>query len=152
VLPERALRRLPSSSPGGPDADSRSSVKSIKAVALQGAGPVLPQRREEITHFARGARDLQGLGRRPRGPAGRTRLGRTPAYRSVCRRRQLGTLDRLGEKSRKNLHVRHSCGEEHELPRFRYALGIRDVGEPRNCAGAALGDVSRRLRQASAAK
>ena len=42
---------------------------------------------------------------------------------------RLATLERMGEKSAQKLHAAIAAAKQTTLPRFLYALGIRDVGE-----------------------
>ena len=63
---------------------------------------------------------------------------------------QLATLERLGEKSAHKLHAAIAAAKHTTLPRFLYALGIRDVGEATALALAQhFGDLQA-LRRASA--
>ena len=88
------------------------------------------QRREALRHFAsRRALDVDGLGDKlveQLVEAGRVE---TPADLYTLTAKELAELERMGEKSAANLvgaleHSKHTT-----LPRFLFALGIRDVGE-----------------------
>jgi DNA ligase (NAD+) len=54
---------------------------------------------------------------------------RTPADLFDLQASQLATLDRMGEKSAQKLQAAIAAAKHTTLPRFLYALGIRDVGE-----------------------
>ncbi len=88
------------------------------------------QRKELIRHFAsRRALDIEGLGEKLVEQLVDAGLVHTPADIFRLTVPQLADLERMGEKSAKNLvqaieHARHTT-----LARFLYALGIREVGE-----------------------
>jgi DNA ligase (NAD+) len=88
------------------------------------------QRREEIKHFAsRRALDIQGLGEKLVDQLVERDWVRTPADLFDLQTAQLAQLDRLGEKSAQKLQSAIAAAKRTTLPRFLYALGIRDVGE-----------------------
>jgi DNA ligase (NAD+) len=88
------------------------------------------QRKEEIKHFAsRRALDIQGLGDRLVEQLVDSDWVRTPADLFELRTEQLATLERMGDKSAQNLHSAIQASKHTTLPRFLYALGMRDVGE-----------------------
>jgi DNA ligase (NAD+) len=88
------------------------------------------QRREEIKHFAsRRALDIQGLGDKLVDQLVERDWVRTPADLFDLEQAQLATLDRMAEKSAQKLHAAIAAARHTSLPRFLYALGIRDVGE-----------------------
>jgi len=88
------------------------------------------QRREEIKHFAsRRALDIQGLGDKLVDQLVERDWVRTPADLFDLEQAQLATLDRMAEKSAQKLHAAIAAAKHSSLPRFLYALGIRDVGE-----------------------
>ncbi len=71
------------------------------------------QRKEELKHFAsRRALDIQGLG-----------------DKLDLQTERLSTLERMGDKSAQKLPSAILASKHTSLPRFLYALGIRDVGE-----------------------
>ncbi len=109
------------------------------------------QRKEEIKHFAsRRAMDIQGLGDKLIDQLVERDWVRTPADLFALRATQLATLDRFGEKSALKLEAALAASKRTTLPRFLYALGIRDVGEATALALAQhFGDVAT-LRQATA--
>jgi DNA ligase (NAD+) len=88
------------------------------------------QRKEEIKHFAsRRALDIQGLGDKLVEQLVDRDWVRTPADLFDLTADRLATLDRMGDKSAEKLQAAISAAKHTTLPRFLYALGIRDVGE-----------------------
>ena len=88
------------------------------------------QRKEEIKHFAsRRALDIQGLGDKLVEQLVDRDWARTPADLFALQAEQLSTLERMGEKSAQKLQSAIEASKQTSLPRFLYALGIRDVGE-----------------------
>lgn len=88
------------------------------------------QRKEEIKHFAsRRALDVQGLGDRLVEQLVDLDWVRTPADLFSLQAAQLATLERMGDKSARKLQSAIDAAKRTSLPRFLYALGIRDVGE-----------------------
>jgi DNA ligase (NAD+) len=88
------------------------------------------QRKEEIKHFAsRRALDIHGLGDKLVEQLVDANLLRTPADLFGLSVEQLAQLERMGEKSAHKLHAAIDAAKRTTLPRFLYALGIRDVGE-----------------------
>ena len=102
-----------------------------QAVARCTGGRTCPaQRKEEIRHFAsRRALDIQGLGDKLVEQLVDKDLVRTPADLFELKAGQLETLERMGEKSAQKLEAAIGAAKRTTLPRFLYALGIRDVGE-----------------------
>jgi DNA ligase (NAD+) len=152
VLPERRLEgatpvTLPSVCPvcGSPvvrEAD--------QAVARCTGGRICAaQRKEEIKHFAsRRALDIQGLGDKLVEQLVDGEWVRTPADLYALGMDQLSALERMGDKSAQKLHSAILASKHTSLPRFLYALGIRDVGEATALALARhFGDIAA-LRQA----
>jgi DNA ligase (NAD+) len=152
VLPERRvagaiLVTLPSRCPvcGSPvvrEAD--------QAVARCTGGRICAaQRKEEIKHFAsRRALDIQGLGDKLVEQLVDRDWVRTPADLFDLQGEQLATLERMGDKSAQKLQSAILASKRTTLPRFLYALGIRDVGEATALALAQyFGDIAA-LRQA----
>jgi DNA ligase (NAD+) len=109
------------------------------------------QRKEEIKHFAsRRAFDIQGLGDKLVEQLVDRDWLRTPADIFSLQREQLATLERMGEKSAQKLQSAIAAAKHTSLPRFLYALGIRDVGEATALALARhFGDIGA-LRRAGA--
>jgi DNA ligase (NAD+) len=88
------------------------------------------QRQEGIRHFAsRRAMDIEGLGDKLIEQLVDTELVKSPADLYGLTVEQLAGLDRMGEKSAANLHAAIAHSRDTTLPRFLFALGIRDVGE-----------------------
>jgi len=105
--------------------------ESDQAVArCTGGRACAAQRKEEIKHFAsRRALDIQGLGDKLVEQLVDANWVRTPADLFELQTAQLATLERMGEKSAQKLHAAIAAAKQTTLPRFLYALGIRDVGE-----------------------
>jgi DNA ligase (NAD+) len=105
--------------------------ESDQAVARCSGGRTCPaQRREEIKHFAsRRALDIQGLGDKLVEQLVDRDWVKTPADLFELESAQLETLERMGEKSAQKIHAAVQAAKRTTLPRFLYALGIRDVGE-----------------------
>ncbi len=123
-----------------------------QAVARCTGGRICPaQRRGEIEHFAsRRAMDIQGLGDKLVDQLVEKNWVKTPADLFDLTVEQLAELDRMAEKSAQKLHAAIAAAKHTTLPRFLFALGIRDVGEATALALAQhFGDV-RALWQASA--
>ena len=88
------------------------------------------QRKEEIKHFAsRRALDIQGLGDKLVEQLVDRDWVRTPADLFALQAEQLAGLERMGDKSAQKLQSAIAAAKHTSLPRFLYALGIRDVGE-----------------------
>jgi DNA ligase (NAD+) len=88
------------------------------------------QRKEEIRHFAsRRAMDIQGLGDKLVEQLVDRDWVKTPADIFSLGEERLASLERMGEKSAQKLQAAISAAKRTTLPRFLYALGIRDVGE-----------------------
>jgi DNA ligase (NAD+) len=102
-----------------------------QAVARCSGGRTCPaQRKEEIKHFAsRRALDIQGLGDKLVEQLVDKDWVKTPADLFELTAEQLETLERMGEKSAQKLKSALDAAKRTTLPRFLYALGIRDVGE-----------------------
>jgi DNA ligase (NAD+) len=102
-----------------------------EAVARCSGGLVCSaQRREALRHFAsRRAMDIDGLGDKlveQLVDAGRVE---TPADLYTLTADELAGLERMGPKSAANLVAALERSKHTTLPRFLFALGIRDVGE-----------------------
>lgn len=88
------------------------------------------QRKEALRHFAgRRAMDIDGLGAKIIDQLVEAELVRTPADVYALTTQQLTSLERMGEKSAAKLVEAIEQSKSTTLPRFLYALGIRDVGE-----------------------
>ncbi len=120
-----------------------------QAVARCTGGRRCPaQRKEEIKHFAsRRALDIQGLGDKLIDQLVERAWVHTPADLFELPRERLAELERMGEKSALKLHAAIAKAKRTTLPRFLYALGIRDVGEATALALARdFGDVASLMR------
>lgn len=88
------------------------------------------QRKQALWHFAsRKAMDIDGLGDKIVEQLVDADLVKTPADLYVLTLEQLAGLERMGEKSANNLLAGIAASKTTTLPRFIYALGIRNVGE-----------------------
>jgi DNA ligase (NAD+) len=102
-----------------------------QAVARCSGGRICAaQRKGEIQHFAsRRAMDIQGLGDKLVEQLVDGDWVRTPADLFSLQADQLAALERMGEKSAQKIRAAIESAKHTTLPRFLYALGIRDVGE-----------------------
>jgi DNA ligase (NAD+) len=88
------------------------------------------QRKEAIKHFAsRRAMDIEGLGDKLVEQLVDEGLVHSPADLYALQVQVLARLERLGDKSAGNLVAAIAQSRETSLPRFIFALGIREVGE-----------------------
>ena len=88
------------------------------------------QRVEALLHFAgRRAMDIDGLGEKIVSQLVERELVRSPADLYGLEVAQLADLERMAEKSAANLHAALQGSRRTTLPRFLFALGVRDVGE-----------------------
>jgi DNA ligase (NAD+) len=88
------------------------------------------QRLGALLHFAsRRAMDVDGLGERLVEQLVESGRVTTPADLYTLTLEELGALERMGPKSAANLVAALEHSKQTTLPRFLYALGIRDVGE-----------------------
>jgi DNA ligase (NAD+) len=114
-----------------PVCDSHVTRAEGEAVARCSGGLVCrAQRREALRHFAsRRAMDVEGLGDKlveQLVDAGRVT---TPADLYTLDADELAGLERMGPRSAANLVAALERSKQATLPRFLFALGIRDVGE-----------------------
>ena len=102
-----------------------------EAVARCSGGLFCPaQRKEALRHFAsRRALDIEGLGTKLIDQLVDSGLVRTPADIFTLDAETLSGLERMGSKSATNLVEAIVQSKQTTLPRFLYALGIREVGE-----------------------
>jgi DNA ligase (NAD+) len=102
-----------------------------EAVARCSGGLYCPaQRKEAIKHFAsRKALDIEGLGDKLVEQLVEQDLVHSPAELFGLSLAQLSGLERMAEKSAKNLLHALENAKQTSLARFLYALGIREVGE-----------------------
>ncbi len=88
------------------------------------------QRKEALIHFAsRRAMDIEGLGTKLIEQLVDAELLSTPANIFELKAEQLEELDRMGPKSAENIVAAIEQSRHTTLPRFIFALGIREVGE-----------------------
>ncbi len=88
------------------------------------------QRKEALRHFcSRRAMDIQGFGPKVIEQLVGKGFVETPAELYDLTEERLAELDRMGEKSARNLVEALDKSRETTLARFLYALGIREVGE-----------------------
>jgi DNA ligase (NAD+) len=88
------------------------------------------QRQEALRHFAsRRALDIEGLGDKIVEQLVEQDLVKSPADLYTITLEQLSGLERMGEKSAAKLVQAIKKSKDTTLPRFLFALGIRDVGE-----------------------
>jgi DNA ligase (NAD+) len=120
--------RLPSRCP-----QCQSAVERVpeQAIARCTGGLFCPaQRKESLRHFAsRRALDIAGLGASLIDQLVTTGRVETPADLYSLELERLAELERMGEKSASKLLSALERSKKTTLPRFLYALGIRDVGE-----------------------
>ncbi len=102
-----------------------------EAVARCVGGLYCPaQRKEALRHFAsRTAMDIEGLGSKLVDQLVDAELVENPADLYELSEQQFEGLDRMGPKSAANLVAALENSKATTLPRFLYALGIREVGE-----------------------
>ncbi len=133
VLPERRVAgaRLVTLPSHCPVCGSPVVREADQAVARCTGRLICPaQRKEEIKHFAsRRALDIQGLGDKLMEQLVDGDWVRTPADLFDLKTEQLAALERMGEKSAQKLQSAILASKRTTLPRFLYALGMRDVGE-----------------------
>ncbi|MGQ0696641.1 MAG: NAD-dependent DNA ligase LigA [Panacagrimonas sp.] len=83
-----------------------------------------------LLHFvSRRALDIEGMGEKLLAQLIERGLVQSPSDLFRLKAEQLAELDRMGEKSAQNLVAALAKARHTTLPRFIYALGIRDVGE-----------------------
>jgi DNA ligase (NAD+) len=88
------------------------------------------QQKEAIKHFAsRRAMDVDGLGDKIVEVLVDKALISTVADLFTLKAEQISELERMGEKSAANLVTALAASRDTSLPRFLFALGIREVGE-----------------------
>ncbi|RDI46028.1 DNA ligase [Aquicella lusitana] len=102
-----------------------------EAVARCTGGLICPaQQKESIKHFAsRRAMNIEGLGDKLVDQLVNTKLISSVADIYDLTQEQLEDLERMGKKSAQNLLEEIEKSKTTTLPRFLYALGIREVGE-----------------------
>lgn len=110
-----------------------SAVEQVEgeAVARCTGGLVCPaQRKRALEHFvSRGAMDIDGMGSKLIDQLVDGDLVHSPADLYALDLETLSALDRMGEKSARNLLAALEASKQVKLGRLLYALGIREVGE-----------------------
>jgi DNA ligase (NAD+) len=132
VDPERPKRSKPVTLPTHcPVCGSDIDKPEGEAVARCSGGLFCPaQRREALKHFAsRKAMDIEGLGDKLVEQLVDLDLVTNPAELFSLTLEQLSGLERMAEKSAQNLLNALEKSKQTTLPRFLFALGIREVGE-----------------------
>ena len=133
VLPERRvagaqLVSLPSVCPVCGNPVVREADQAV--ARCSGGLRCAAQRKGQIQHFAsRRAMDIQGLGDKLVEQLVDSDWVTTPADLFSLQAERLASLERMGEKSAQKLQSAIESAKHTTLPRFLYALGIRDVGE-----------------------
>jgi DNA ligase (NAD+) len=88
------------------------------------------QRKQALLHFAsRRAMDIEGLGEKLVDQLVDNAITRTPADLYTLDETTLAGLERMAKKSAANVTAAIEKSKHTTLPRFIYALGIRNVGE-----------------------
>jgi DNA ligase (NAD+) len=102
-----------------------------EAVARCTGGLFCPaQRKQALLHFAsRRAMDIEGLGDKLVDQLVESGVVRTPADLYKLGIAKLAELERMAEKSAANVQAAIEKSKSTTMPRFVYALGIRNVGE-----------------------
>jgi len=102
-----------------------------EAVARCTGGLICPaQRKQLLLHFAqRRAMDIEGLGEKLVEQLVDAGIVRTPADLYKLGVAKLAALERMADKSAGNVAAAIERSKATTLPRFLYALGIRNVGE-----------------------
>ncbi|MFC0445214.1 NAD-dependent DNA ligase LigA [Pseudidiomarina halophila] len=114
-----------------PICDSHIERAEGEAVARCTGGLICAaQRKEALKHFAsRKAMDIDGLGDKLVELLVEREWLKSPADLYRLKARELAMLPRMGEKSAENIASAIATSKQTTLPRFLYALGIREVGE-----------------------
>jgi DNA ligase (NAD+) len=132
VDPKRSRRSKPVTLPAHcPVCGSDIDKPEGEAVARCSGGLFCPaQRRESLKHFAsRKAMDIEGLGDKLVEQLVEQELVNSPADLYRLSLKQLSELERMADKSAQNLLDALEQSKQTTLPRFLFALGIREVGE-----------------------
>ncbi|MGL4826391.1 MAG: NAD-dependent DNA ligase LigA [Vibrionaceae bacterium] len=88
------------------------------------------QKKEALKHFvSRKALNIEGVGDKLMTQLVDKGWVNTPADLFTLTKEQLCALERMGEKSAHNVLAAVAAAKQTTLPRFLYALGIREVGE-----------------------
>ncbi len=109
-----------------------SAVEKDGEVLYRCSGGIIcpAQRKESIKHFAsRSAMDIEGLGNKLIELLVDKEIISSVADIYTLTVEQLASLERMGEKSATNIVSAIEKSKQTTLPRFLFALGIREVGE-----------------------
>jgi DNA ligase (NAD+) len=114
-----------------PVCDSEVERREDEAIARCTGGLFCPaQQKEALKHFvSRRAMDIEGLGDKWIEQLVDLKLIKSSADLYSLQKDMLLPLERMGEKSADNLLAAIAASKNSTLPRFLYALGIREVGE-----------------------
>ena len=105
-------------------------IEGEAAIRCTGGFICAAQRKEAIKHFvSRKAMDVEGLGEKLIDVLVDKELIQSVADLYRLSKEQLSALERMGEKSASNVLDSLEKSKQTTLPRFLYALGIREVGE-----------------------
>ena len=154
IVPERRPERTePFRLPGRCPVCGSEAARAEGEVAVRCTGGLVcpAQRKQAIHHFAsRRALDVEGLGWKLVDQLVERGMVSTVADIFGLEEDRLAELDRMGEKSARNLVEGIGHARRTTLDRFLYALGIRDVGEATASALAAHFGSLAALRKADA--
>ncbi len=132
-LPERRQQVLPEYQMPSvcPECGSPAEREQDEAVLRCTGGLICPaQRKRSLEHFAaRPAMDIEGLGSKLIAQLVDLNLVMSPADLYRLDLETLSGLERMAEKSAQNLLDELNKSRQTTLPRFLFALGIREVGE-----------------------
>jgi len=132
ILEQRPLNALPIEAPSECPVCASHVERAVGEAVYRCTGGLYcaAQRKEALKHFAsRKALDIEGLGEKLIDQLVDKEWVKTPADLYKLTQQQLVCLERMGEKSAANLLQALTKSKETTLPRFIYALGIREVGE-----------------------
>jgi DNA ligase (NAD+) len=127
----KKIRRRSISIPQVCPACASAVVKDGDVLYRCSGGIICPaQRKESIKHFAsRSAMDIEGLGNKLIELLVDKEIITSVADIYTLLLGQLASLERMGEKSAANIVAAIHKSKQTTLPRFLFALGIREVGE-----------------------
>lgn len=127
-LPDAEAVAFPESCPVCDSAVERQEGEAV--VRCTGGLYCAAQRKEALKHFvSRKAMDIDGLGDKLIDMLVDLEMLHNPAGLYTLEQSKIAKLERMGPKSAENLVNAIAASRETELPRFLYALGIREVGE-----------------------
>lgn len=127
----RKIRRKKISLPSSCPACGSAIEKDGEVLFRCSGGIICPaQRKESIKHFAsRSAMDIEGLGNKLIELLVDLVMIESVADIFTLEAQQLAALERMGQKSAANIISAIDKSKQTTLPRFLFALGIREVGE-----------------------